>query len=54
MSVYEKIERMQEKDPSKIPAGDFTVSLKSGMKISVIAYPRDEIKRRIMLSPDDE
>ena len=54
MSVYEKIERMQEKDPSKIPAGDFAVSLKSGMNIPISAYPREEIKRRIMSSPDDE
>ena len=54
MSVYEKIERMQEKDHSKIPAGDFAISLKSGMNIPVGAYPHEEIKRRIMSSPDDE
>jgi len=54
LSVYEKIERMQEKDPSKIPAGDFAISLKSGMNVPVGAYPREELKRRIMSSPDDE
>lgn len=54
MSVYERIERMQEKDPSKIPGGDFAFSLKSGMSIPVSAYPREELKRRIMTSPDDE
>jgi hypothetical protein len=54
LSVYERIEWMQEKDPSKIPAGDFAVSLKSGMNIPVGAIPRKELKLRIMLSPDDE
>ena len=54
MSVYEMIERMQEKDSSKIPGGDFVVSLKSGMNIPVNAFLREEHKRRIMLSPDDE
>ena len=54
MSVYERIERMQEKDPSKILGGDFVVSLKSGMNIPVSAFPREELKLRIMSSPEDE
>ena len=54
MSVYERIERMQEKDDDKIPGGDFVVNLKSGMNIPTDAYRREELKLRIMLSPDDE
>jgi hypothetical protein len=54
LSVYERIERMQEKDPYKIHGGDFVVNLKSGMNIPVDAYPPDELKLRIMVSPDDE
>lgn len=54
LSVYERIERMQEKDPTKIPGGDFVVSLKSGMNIPVGSYPPEELKRRIMLNSDDE
>ncbi len=54
MSVLERIERMQEKDPSKIPGGDFSVNLKSGMNIPVGAYPREGRKPRVMLNSDDE
>ena len=54
MSVNERIEKMQEKDHYKIPSGDFVVSLKSGMNMPVSAYPREDLKRRVMLSPDDE
>ncbi len=54
MSVYEKIERMQEKDPSKISGGDFVVNLKSGMNIPMNSYPNKEHKLRIMATPDDE
>lgn len=53
LSVYERIERMQEKDPHKIPGRDF-VNLKSGMNIPIGAYPPEKLKLRIMLSPDDE
>jgi hypothetical protein len=54
LSVFERIERMQEKDPSKIPGGDFSVNLKSGMNIPVGAYPPKERKIRVMLNSDDE
>jgi hypothetical protein len=48
LSVYERIERMQEKNPNKINGGDFIVSLKSGMNIPTSAYPIEERKIRIM------
>jgi hypothetical protein len=54
LSVYERIERMQEKDPSQISGVDFVVSLKSGMNIPLNSYPTEELKLRIMASPDDE
>ena len=54
LSVYERIERMQEKDANKIPGGDFVVNLKSGLNIPIGAFSPEEPKLRIMLNPDDE
>ncbi len=54
MSVLERIERMQERDADKIPGGDFSVNLKSGMRIPDGAYAPKERKPRVMLNSDDE
>ena len=54
MSVFERIERMQPKDADKIPAGDFSVNLKSGMKIPDGAYAPKGRRPRVMKNSDDE
>lgn len=54
MSVFERIERMQPKDADKIPAGDFSVDLKSGMRIPDGAYTPKNRKLRVMKNSDDE
>ena len=54
LSVFERIERMQPRDADKIPGGDFSVNLKSGMRIPDGAYaPRGRILR-VMKNSDDE
>ena len=53
LSIYERVERMQEKDPEKI-WGDFTLNPKSCLNIPSHAYSPNEHKIRIMLSADDE
>ena len=54
MSVFERIERMQPMDPGKIPAGDFSVNLKSGMRIPDGAYAPSGRVPRVMKNSDDE
>jgi hypothetical protein len=54
LSVYERIERMQEKDPDKISVGGFSLNLKSGVNIPLGGFPPADPKVRIMSSPDDE
>jgi len=54
LSVYERIENMQEKDAAKIPGGDFSVNLKSGLNIPLDGFPPADPDVRIMLNPDDE
>ncbi|MCX6656786.1 MAG: hypothetical protein NTY03_16955 [Candidatus Bathyarchaeota archaeon] len=54
MSIYERVERMQEKDPEKIMGGEFTLNPKSCLNIPSCAYSPKESKVRIMKSADDE
>ena len=54
MSVYERIERMQEKDAAKVYGGEFSVNLKSGANIPSEGFPQVGLKIRVMTSPDDE
>lgn len=54
MSVYERIEGVQEKDPDKMYNGDFSVYLKSGGNLPASRSPRVFPKFRVMTSPDDE
>jgi hypothetical protein len=54
LSIYERVERMQEKDPEKIMGGEFTLSPKSCLNIPRCTYSSKELKARIMKSPDDE
>ena len=54
MSVYERIERMQEKDADKVSVGEFSINLKSGVNIPTTGFPPADLKMRVMLSPDDE
>ena len=53
LSVYERIERMQEKDPDKMYCGNFSVYHKSGGNLPPRKTPR-VTKLRVMTSPDDE
>ena len=54
MSVYERIERMQEKDPDKTYGGGFLVNLKSGGNIPSEGYAHVKPQLRVMTNPDDE
>lgn len=54
MSVYERIERMQEKDPDKAYGGGFLVNLKSGGNIPSEGSAPIKRKLRVMTSSDDE
>ena len=54
LSIYERVERMQEKDPEKTSGGEFALNLKSCLNIPSYAYSPKEHKARIMLSADDE
>lgn len=54
MSVYERLERMQEKDPFKTYGGGSLVNLKSGGNIPSEGYAPPKRRRRVMTSPDDE
>jgi len=54
LSVYERIEGMQEKDPDKMYGGNFSVYLKSGGNLPASRSPRVFPKVRVMTSPDDE
>lgn len=54
MSVYERIERMQEKYPDKTYSGGFLVNLKSGGDIPSEGYAHVKLRLRVMKSPDDE
>ena len=53
LSIYERVEKMQEKAPEKI-SGEFTLNPKSCLNIPNYAYSPEEYKIRIMLSADDE
>jgi hypothetical protein len=53
LSVYERIERMQEKDPDKMYCGNFSVYHKSGGNLPPRKTPR-VTKLRVMTSPEDE
>ena len=54
LSIYERVERMQEKDPEKISGGEFTLNPKSCLNIPSYAYSHKAHKVRIMSSADDE
>jgi hypothetical protein len=54
LSVYEKIERMQEKDAAKVYGGEFSVNLKSGGNIPSERFAPVNLKLRVMTSADDE
>jgi hypothetical protein len=54
LSVYERIERMQEKDPDIAYGGDFLINLKSGGNIPSEGYAPAKRRLRIMTNPDDE
>ena len=54
MSVYERIERMQEKDAAKVYCGEFSVNLKSGGNIPEEGFTPVTLKLRVMMSQDDE
>jgi hypothetical protein len=54
LSVYEKIERMQEKDAAKLYCGEFSVNLKSGGNIPSEGFAPVNPKLRVMKSADDE
>jgi hypothetical protein len=54
LSVYERVENMQEKDYEKTPCGDFTFNLKSGINIPTSPRPSEEHEARIVSSLDDE
>jgi hypothetical protein len=53
LSIYERIERMQEKDADKI-SGEFSVNLKSGINIPMDGFPLANPNVRIMLNSEDE
>jgi hypothetical protein len=53
LSIYERVERMQEKASEKI-SGEFTLNPKSCLNIPSYAYSLEEHKIRIMLSADDD
>jgi hypothetical protein len=54
LSIHERVERMQEKDPTKTYVGEFWINLKSGMNVP--EEPTRPGKRivRIMVDSDDE
>ena len=54
LSVYERVERMQEKDPDKISGADFILNVKSCLNIPNCAYSPLEPRVRVILSADDE
>ena len=54
LSVYERLERVQEKDPFKTYGGGSLVNLKSGGNIPSEGYAPPKRRRRGMTSPDDE
>ena len=53
LSIYERIERMQEKNADKI-LGEFSVNLKSGINIPMDVFPPVNPNVRIMLYSEDE
>jgi len=53
MSIYERIERMQEKNANKI-SGEFSVNLKSGINFPMDVFPPATPNVRIMLYSEDE
>ncbi len=53
LSIYERIERMQEKNADKI-SGEFSVNLKSGINIPMDGFPPANPNVRIMLYSEDE
>jgi hypothetical protein len=54
LSVYERIERMQEEDAEKVYCGEFSVNLKSGGNIPSEGLAPVNPKLRVMTSADDE
>jgi hypothetical protein len=54
LSIYERVERMQEKDPEKIMGGEFALNPKSCLNIPSCTYSHKELKVRIMKSAGDK
>ncbi len=53
MSVHERVEWLQEKDPRHV-YGEFSVDPKSCVNVPISAYEDPSRKLRIMKSADDE
>ena len=54
MSVYEKVENMQEKNPAVMDGSEFMLSLKSCFNLPRCALKPKIGKIRVMKNPEDE
>lgn len=54
MSVYARIDGVQERDPAKMYRRDFSVSLGSSCNLPAIRSRRATPVVRVVSSPDDE